>query len=48
MILKTHLMIVPWEKAIQSVEGDAQVNLWDFTVPWQKAHVTLNQKAYSK
>ena len=48
MILKTHLMIVPWDKAIQSVEGDEQVNLWDFTVPWQQKHVPLNNKAYSK
>lgn len=46
MILKTHLMIVPWEKAIQSVEGNEQVNLWDFTVPWQQSNVRLNQKAY--
>ena len=36
MILKTHLMTVPWEKAIESVESDGTVNMWDFTVPWQK------------
>ena len=36
MILKTHLMTVPWEKAIESVESDETVNMWDFTVPWQK------------
>ena len=48
MILKTHLLIVPWQKAIQSVEGDDTVNMWDFTVPWQQAKVRLNQKAYKK
>lgn len=39
MILKTHLMTVPWEKAIQSVEGDETVNMFDFTVPWQQKKV---------
>ena len=29
-------MTVPWEKAIESVESDETVNMWDFTVPWQK------------
>ena len=48
MILKTHLLIVPWQKAIQSVEGDDTVNMWDFTVPWQQANVELKQKIYKK
>ena len=39
MILKTHLMTVPWDKAIESVESDSTVNMFDFQVPWQKEKV---------
>ena len=39
MILKTHLMAVPWNKAIQSVEGSNTVNMFEDTVPWQKNKV---------
>jgi hypothetical protein len=35
LILKTHLMIVPWDKLIESYQGDNIVNVFDFTVPWQ-------------
>jgi hypothetical protein len=35
MILKTHLMITPWDKLVQAYEGDETVNMFDFTVPWQ-------------
>ena len=35
MILKTHLLIVPWQKLVEAYEGDSIVNMWDFTVPWQ-------------
>jgi len=36
MILKTHLMIVPWDKLVESYVGDKTVNMFNFTVPWQE------------
>ena len=35
MILKTHLLIVPWQKLVEAYEGDSILNMWYFTVPWQ-------------
>jgi hypothetical protein len=49
MILKTHLMTVPWDKAIESVESDHVVNMFDFQVPWQaeKVYGAGYQKKFS-
>lgn len=45
LILKTHLLAVPWEKAIESVESDAdEVRLFDFPMPWQTSRVNEYKK----
>lgn len=46
MILKTHLMIVPWTKLVESYVGDETVNMFDFTVPWQQ--IPKNYHQYEK
>lgn len=46
MILKTHLMIVPWHKLIQSYEGDSVVDMWDFTVPWLQQKQGTHKKIH--
>lgn len=46
MILKTHLLIVPWHKLVQAYEGGEVINMWDFTVPWQQRNITPNQKKH--
>lgn len=46
MILKTHLLTVPWEKAMASYEGDTQVKVFDFDVPW--ANIRQNYEGYVK
>jgi len=46
MILKSHLLIVPWQKLVQSYEGDEVTNMWDFTVPWQQREIKPNQKKH--
>jgi len=46
MILKTHLLIVPWQKLIQAYEGNEIVNMWDFTVPWQQRLIEPNVKKH--
>lgn len=37
LILKTHLLIVPWDKLVESYVGDKQVQMFDFEVPWKNA-----------
>ena len=44
MILKTHLMIVPWEKLIESYTGNDKVNMFNFVVPWQTVNIKPNVK----
>lgn len=39
MILKTHLLIVPWNKLVKAYEGDDVVNIFEETVPWQQREV---------
>jgi hypothetical protein len=46
MILKTHLLTVPWNKAIESVESNETVNMWDFTVPWQQRKIEMHDKVF--
>ena len=44
MILKSHLLIVPWKKLVQSYEGDDFINMFEDTVPWQQRQITDKQK----
>lgn len=44
MILKSHLMIVPWQKLVHAYEGSEVVNMWDFTVPWQQREIKTHEK----
>ena len=44
MILKTHLLIVPWNKLIKAYEGDNVVNMFDETVPWQTHNIRTRVK----
>jgi hypothetical protein len=46
MILKSHLLIVPWHKLIEAYETDEVTNMWDFTVPWQQRAMRTHEKKH--
>ena len=46
MILKSHLLIVPWHKLIEAYETDEVTNMWDFTVPWQQREMKTHEKTH--
>ena len=46
MILKSHLLIVPWQKLVDAYEGEGTLNMWDFTVPWQMQKKEVHHKKH--
>lgn len=46
MILKSHLLIVPWWKLVEAYQGEEVVNMFEDTVPWQQRQMKDQSKKH--
>lgn len=46
MILKSHLLIVPWWKLVEAYQGEEVVNMFEDTVPWQQRQMRDQSKKH--
>ena len=46
MILKSHLLIVPWWKLVEAYQGDDVVNMFEDVVPWQTRQMREQSKKH--